>query len=295
MQYIVYTRVYLREMKKTPSITALAWALVTLATLVTAGFAGHAGKQATKTGVYEVRTEPVALPSLSLNLTLIKPVTLRNPVFLILFATGDGGWIGVSGDIFSHMAEQGYCIAAFNSRDIVASVKRSGKFIDIPGAAAIVDSIIVRSKDALGLPETTPVIVTGFSRGANLVVFTAAIKDLQRHLGGAVAVALTREHDFLQAPKEADRHPSVQVDNEGRIQTYPAIKLAGPIPFAVIQSKGDRYVPAEESRRLFGPDTPTRRLYEVDARNHGFGGGKEELMRDLDDALKWIEGAGQAR
>jgi dienelactone hydrolase len=278
-------------MKKSPRMTARTWCLATLVIPVMVGLAGCAGRLATKPGVYEVRTEPIALPDRSLHLTFVKPATPRNPVFLILFATGDAGWMGASGDIFRHLAEQGYYIAAFNSREMVAPEKHSGKLMDIPGAAAAVDSIIVRSRSALGLPDTMPVIVTGFSRGANLVVFTAGVKSLQHHLGGAVAIALTRETDFLQAPAAAERPPSVQVDDRGRIQTYPAIERAGTIPFAVIQSKGDKYVPAGESRSLFGPDTPTRRLYQVDARNHGFSGGEEELVRDLDDALKWIEGA----
>jgi hypothetical protein len=32
-----------------------------------------------------------------------------------------------------------------------------------------------------------------------------------------------------------------------------------------------------------------RRLYEVAAKNHGFSGGREEMLRDLEDALQWIE------
>ncbi len=263
--------------------------LAALAILATAGFASCAGKLATKPGVYDVRTEPITIREHKLDLTLVKPVSPRNPVFLVLFATGDAGWMGASGDLLEHMAGQRFYLAAFSSRDVVREVKKSGRLATIPGAAEGVDSVLVQSKKALGLPEATPVIVTGFSRGANLVVFTAGVKSLQHHLGGAVAIALTRETDFLQAPAPADRPSALQVDDKGRIQTYPAIELAGAIPFAVIQSKGDKYVRAEEARRLFGQDTPTRRLYEVDARNHGFGGGEEELIRDLDDALQWIE------
>lgn len=267
--------------------------LAALAILGVAGLASCAGSLATKPGVYEVRTEEMKTGDRSLQFTLVKPVTPRNPVSMIFFATGDAGWMGASGAIFSHLAEQGYYLAACNSREVVKPVKHSGKLVDIPRAAAGVDSVIVRSKSALGLPETVPVIMTGFSRGANLVVFTAGVKSLQHHVGGAVAIALTRETDFLQAPDAASRPPAVQVDDKGRIQTYPAIELAGPIPFAVIQSKGDKYVPAEEARRLFGPDSATRRLYEVNAKNHGFSGGEEEMIRDLDDALAWIEAAGR--
>jgi hypothetical protein len=56
----------------------------------------------------------------------------------------------------------------------------------------------------------------------------------------------------------------------------------------VIQSTGDKYVPATEARKLFRPDTPTRHLYSVEASNHGFSGGRDEMLKDLDDALAWI-------
>lgn len=263
--------------------------IAALGILILAGLPACAGELASKPGVFEARTEELTRGDRSLRVIFVTPAKPRAPVFLLLFATGDAGWMGASGDVFEHMAEQGYYIAAVNSRDVVKRAKRSGKLIAIPQAAANLDSLIVQSRRALGLPETTPVIVTGFSRGANLVVLTAGVESLQQHLGGAVAMALTREADFLQAPAPADRPPELQVDEKGRMQTYPAIALAGSIPFAVIQSKGDKYVKAEEARRLFGPDTPTRRLYEVDASNHGFSGGKEELLRDLDDALKWIQ------
>jgi type IV secretory pathway VirJ component len=229
------------------------------------------------------------------EITVLKPVTPREPVFLILFASGDAGFRGVCGEIFEHLAEHGAYVAAFDSRLFVKRAKRSGAPVEIPAAAAGVDSALVQARHVMGLAETTPVIVSGFSRGANLVVFTAGVKSLQHHLGGALAVALTREADFLEAPDASVRPPAVKVDDKGRIQTYPAIELAGALPFAVIQSKGDSYVPAEEARRLFGPDTPTRRLYEVDARNHGFSGGRDALMRDLDDALAWIEAAVQVK
>ena len=253
-----------------------------------AGACASAGSLSSKPGVFDARQEAMTLSHGVVEVTLVTPVKPVEPKLLILFATGDAGWLGVSGTIFEHMAEKGLYAAAFDAREIVAPMKRSGVLATIPDAAATIDTMIVQSRRALGLPESTPVIVTGFSRGANLVVLTAGAKSLQHHLSGAIAIALTRETDFLQAPEPVSRPPEVQVDAKGRIQTYPAIALAGPLPFAVIQSQGDKYVPSEEARRLFGPNTATRRLYEVDAKNHGFSGGRDELLRDLDDSLSWI-------
>ena len=105
---------------------------------------------------------------------------------------------------------------------------------------------------------------------------------------GAVAVALTREFDELTVSEEAKQRHGLTIDEEGRLHTYPAIARLGPLPLAVIQSTHDGYVKAAESRVLLGPDTPTRRLYEVASRNHSFSGGRDALLRDLDAAMAWI-------
>jgi hypothetical protein len=266
---------------------------VFLGSVLLASLPACAGVPSSMPGVFDVSEGKATVGEHTLKLTLVKPVKVRQPEVMILLASGDAGWMGAAGGVFEHLAESGHPIAAFDSRAIVKAVKkRSGKLVDIPTAAAGVDSILVQARKLLGLADTTPVIVSGYSRGANLVVFTAGVPALQHHVTGALAVALTRETDYLQAPADA---PPGSVDEKGRIQTYPAIARAGAIPFAVIQAKGDSYVPAEEARRLFGPDSPTRRLYEVDARNHGFSGGRDELMRDIDDALKWIESAGPSK
>jgi len=63
----------------------------------------------------------------------------------------------------------------------------------------------------------------------------------------------------------------------------------GAARLAVIQSTNDDYVPAVESRELLGPDTPTLRLYTVEAKDHGFSDARDQLLQDLDDALRWVE------
>jgi fermentation-respiration switch protein FrsA (DUF1100 family) len=232
---------------------------------------------------------PVDVGGTPFEVEFAKPEKPRDPAMLIVFATGDAGWMGASGEVFDHLAEDGYYVAGYNSKKVVGHVKATGGTRTIEKAAQAIDALITKSKEALKLPAATPVIVTGFSRGANLVVFAAGDSFLQHDVRGAIAMSLTRETDFIDAPPPEKRPPELQVDDKGRLQTYPAIALAGAVPFAVIQSEGDKYVNAAEARRLFGPDTPTRRLYEVKGTSHGFGGAKDELLRDLDDALAWME------
>ena len=60
-------------------------------------------------------------------------------------------------------------------------------------------------------------------------------------------------------------------------------------PVAVIQSTLDEYLPAVEARRLFGPDTSYRWLQPIQARNHSFGGARDEMYYAIQRSLAWIE------
>jgi len=255
--------------------------------LIAFGCAACAGLQS-KPGVYEIKKDSVKEGSRRVPLIYAKPATVKHPDYLVVFATGDGGWRSVSLDVFDHLAALGYMCAGVNSPDAVKPVKRAGEKVSTAQAAERVKASFAEAKKAFGLPPSTPVIVVGFSRGATLVAFSALHPELRNQLRGAIALALTREADYLRAPPP-ERAPDIQVDKQGRIQMYPALKFLGSTPVAIIQSTNDPYVPAAESRKLLGPDTPTLRLYEVESSNHRFGGARDKMIADVDDALKWIE------
>jgi len=258
-----------------------------LAAFCFTGVTGCASHLASKPGVFDTRKVEVTILHQKLHLTSVKPKTPKAPKFLVLFATGDAGWLGASKTVFEHLAEQGYYVAGYNSREALKKTKRSGELITVAEGNKIVAAMITEAKKSLGLPDETRTIPTGDSRGASVAVFIAADPALQPRLAGAVAIALTRELDYLKVKKSA-LSSTIQVDEKGRLQTYPALPRIGPLPLAVIQSTGDKYVTAAEARKLFGPDTPTRRLYSVEARNHGFSGGRDQLLHDLDDAMAWV-------
>jgi dienelactone hydrolase len=247
-----------------------------------------------KPGAYTVSVQPIKVAGREIHATYVRPAHPAHPGYLVVFATGDAGWLGTSHELFGHLAEQGYTVAGFNAPEIIKPVKRSGERVSTTQAAQGLNEAYGQAKRDLGLADSTPIIVVGFSRGATMVAFTALHPELRSGVGGAVAIALTREADYLRAP-EAERAPDIQVDDKGRIQIYPALKFLGSTRLAVIQSTNDPYVPAAESRQLLGPDTPALRLYAVEARNHGFSGARDALLQDLDEALRWIEEPGTVR
>jgi len=241
---------------------------------------------------YDEHEEQLALPNRSLHLKCAKPKTPSSPTFLIIFASGDGGMGGGNNKaIYKHMAEQGHYVAAFSSRDALKQAKNSGRFVTFLELETDIAALMREAKRLLDLPESTPTVVTGVSRGASIVVFAAGAPSLLPNICGAVAIALTRESDEVAPPVLADRGVAIKLDKKGRILLYPALDRLGSIPIAVIQSTHDHYVSSAESRRLMGPDTPSRRLYEVEARNHRFDSAQDQMLRDVDEALNWIAAA----
>jgi hypothetical protein len=238
----------------------------------------------------------IAIGSRSLKLTLSKPATDATPPFVVVFASGDGGLRGASKDVMRHLIERGFWVAAFSSPEAFKGMNDdAGGKANYAGARDRLVSIITQAKQALGVADQTSIVIAGMSRGANVVVAAAGDPALKPGIVGAVAIALTREFDDLTIPDSARSNAGVTKDDRGRLQTYPALERLDSLPLAVIQSTNDSYVRSSESRRLLGPDTSTRRLYEVESKNHSFGGGQDALMRSLDDAMAWIGGAHSAK
>jgi len=253
-----------------------------------AGCAGSGARISSKPGKYTVTVQSVHTALRDIHATYVRPEQDRHPGYLVMFVTGDDGWFGTSRAVFTHLADEGYTLAGFNAPEALRGVTDSER-ISTARAAQELKDLYAQAKQHLGLPDSTPMLMVGFSRGASAVAFTAVHPELRDGVKGAVAIALTREADYLHASEDALRN-GVEVDDRNRIQLYPALKHLGSTPLAVIQSTNDSYVPAAESRQLLGGDTPTLRLYPVEARDHGFSDARDQLMEDLDDALEWIEG-----
>jgi type IV secretory pathway VirJ component len=245
---------------------------------------------ASKPGLYEVISQNLPAVRRPIPVVLVHPVHDQHPGYLVVFATGDDGWSGTSAALFQHLADEGYALAGFSAPEVLAPIVGNGELVSTSQAARGLKELYALARRHLGLADSTPIVIVGFSRGATVVAFTAVHPELQGEIAGAVAIALTREADYLHVP-ERERGPAIQVDNQGRLQLYPAVKLLGSKRMAVIQSTHDSYVPSAESRQLLGPDTPTLRLYEVESKNHGFSDARDKLLEDVDGALRWVEQA----
>jgi len=204
---------------------------------------------------------------------------------LIVYATGDGGWRGKDLELFHQLQAWGYAAAGFSASEYLRDLPGDDGTTTPDLVADDFGAIIDAARGALSITAVSPVVLVGVSRGADLVVVAAGQPALQPQLGGVVAVALTREEEYVHHHLE----PVLP------FELYPYLPQLGDIPVSVIQSTRDNYLPAREARELFGKDTPRRTLHAVEARNHSFGGARDRLYSTLRSSLAWVERVGRGR
>jgi hypothetical protein len=193
---------------------------------------------------------------------------------LLLYATGDGGWPGDE-RLFDRMRPLGLPMAGFNSVDYLVSIDSPSRTVDAETVAADFNAIVTTALEGLALPQSRPVVLMGFSRGAGLAVAAATSTPFRARLRGILAVALAANEEFV-------------TERARELQTYAALARLGSLRVALIQSTRDEFVPAADAQRRFGPDGPTRRLRAIDAKDHSFSDKLGELTREMQAAVEWI-------
>jgi pimeloyl-ACP methyl ester carboxylesterase len=237
-----------------------------------------------------VFVRPITLYDRPLDIHFARPRGVLPLRPLLIYATGDGGFRRNDKRLFEELASFGYPVAGFSARTYLKNLGHVAETTTPLRLAQDYERIIEFSERALDLPPNMPVVLVGLSRGAGLAVVAAGQRMLRPHITGVLAIALTKEEEYVrhyrlrrgQLPPGTPRREMVIV------QTYEYLPRLSTVPVSVIQSTNDGYLPADQARRLFGPDTSTRRLHAVEARNHGFSGARDELYAEARQSLDWI-------
>lgn len=204
---------------------------------------------------------------------------------LLVYATGDGGWHRKDLAAFKHLVALDYPIVGFDAHDYVTHLG-STEATTPQELGHDYDRIIAEARLALHLPDDYPVVLVGVSRGADLSVVAAGQRSTQSRIAGVVAVALTREEEYVKRFRL--RRLRTRAVPPEMIQLYEYLPRLADTPVAVIQSTRDNYLPAAQARALFGMDTPYRWLQPIEARNHSFGGARPQLYSAIARALEWV-------
>ncbi len=203
---------------------------------------------------------------------------------LLVYTTGDGGYPGVP-PIFDLMRAWGYPMAAVSAPDWIETFTSApDRTIEPSALAADYLAVIDGATGALKLSRPTPAVLVGFSRGAAFIVAAATDARLRDRVSGLLAIALPGRDEYVgESSLKADAP-------DATFKTYESLPRIGALRVAVIQSTRDALVPAAAAQARFGPDSPTRRFYSIDATDHDFGGKQAELIATMRMSLDWIVG-----
>jgi hypothetical protein len=243
------------------------------------------GRSVAAPGGLPVADQSIVLNDHELRLHFARGATgPRRP--LLVYATGDGGWHRKDLALYRHLISFGYPTVGFDAHQYVTHLGRDASTTSAR-LAADYERIIHAAKETLGLPAEYPALLVGVSRGAGLSVAAAGEPALRPLITGVLAVALTKEEEYVKRARGLlgrGRRPTVPE----MVELYEDLPRLATTPIAVIQSTRDQYLPAADARALFGADTPWRWLQPVRARNHSFGGARTELYDAIERSLKWL-------
>jgi fermentation-respiration switch protein FrsA (DUF1100 family) len=227
----------------------------------------------------------------SLELHLFRSLEPLPPNVLLLYASGDGGWFGEAVKMFEDLTHLGYPAAGFSARSYMKILGYGEDPVSVDELGKDYDEIIHEAEASLHLPQATRTILIGWSRGAAFAVLVGSEKKFQNQLAGVIAIGLPdkeelkiRIHDkrILVANVSSTRHVI--------FDTYQRIPLIAPLPFSLIQSTGDDFLPAAEAKKLFGQESETDKFFAVEAHNHRFSGGSAAFSESLRESVRWIVG-----
>jgi virulence protein VirJ len=207
---------------------------------------------------------------------------------LLVYATGDGGWHRKDLALFHQLVSFGYPTVGFDAHDYVTHL--GPRDSTTPARlAGDYERIIAEAKETLALPADYPVVLVGVSRGAGLSVVAAGQRGLRPSIAGVLAVALTKEEEYVKRFRPLRGRGRLASGPE-MVEVYAYLPRLAAMPIAVVQSTRDDYLPAAAARALFGPDNPHRWFQSIQARNHSFGGARPQLYEAMSRSLTWIDG-----
>jgi len=209
----------------------------------------------------------------------------------VIVSSGDGGWIHLAPHVAEVLAAHGYFVAGFDARTYLSSFTSVGTTL---GARDEPSDFKVLADFAAEGAGGKPVLV-GVSEGAGLSVLAATDPDVRAAIGGVVGLGLPDITELAWRWKDALIYLTHGVPDEPTFSTTAVVGRMAPTPLAVIQSTHDEFVPFEETRRIMAAAAEPKRLWTVDASNHGFSDNLAALDRCLLEALAWIAGHQPAR
>ncbi|MGE0129281.1 MAG: AcvB/VirJ family lysyl-phosphatidylglycerol hydrolase [Blastocatellales bacterium] len=202
----------------------------------------------------------------------------------VLFAPGDGGWRGWAITIAQQMAGWGYDVYGLDTRTYLNG---------FTGGAGIKESDVMNDFRQIaewmikGANERVTLI--GWSEGAGLGVLAAAGAENKQTFNGLITFGLGDENVLGWTWKDNLTYVTKSKPNEPAFRASGYMAKIAPLPYLMLHSSKDEFVPFEEAKLLATAAREPKRISVIQANNHRFDGNVNEFYRQLREGLQWMK------
>jgi pimeloyl-ACP methyl ester carboxylesterase len=202
----------------------------------------------------------------------------------VVVTSGDGGWVHLAPHIASVLASRGFFVVGFDARDYLSRFTTATSTLsqaDVPGDyRAVVDFAAAGSADR-------PVLV-GVSEGAGLSLLAATGGALRQQLRGVIVVGLPDVTELGWRWRDTVIYFTHKAPNEPTFSTASVVDGVSPVPLAAIHSTHDEFAPIETIKAVMSRAKEPKRLWTIDAADHGFTDKRQEFDARLLEAFEWV-------
>jgi pimeloyl-ACP methyl ester carboxylesterase len=218
------------------------------------------------------------------TLTVYRAISPNSAVRKLLFAPGDAGCRGFAISIAEELAKVGYDTYCFDTLQYLRSVTGSHVLTTLEIAADF-----RTLADSINEHKSEPILLVGWSEGAGLGLVAAGCATNHEVFSGLVAIGTPEVNILAWRWRDVSAWITKSVPHEPTFKSADFVDVVSPLPLFFIASSSNEYVSPEATRSLFSKAREPKQLVIVDARDHKYGGNRDDFFNVLRQATGWIE------
>jgi len=203
---------------------------------------------------------------------------------LVLFTSGDGGWSPFCADVAAHIAATGMTVVGFDAKTYLTTFATPKNPVTTEEITRDYDALAHVALSRPGVDAATPLVLAGWSLGADYSVMVASQPEFNRPVSRVVAISLPEYGELAWQPSDSIIYITHGTPHEKNFDVHQYLKL-NHTPIVFVNASDDDTAPLRDAKALYDTASGAKRFYAVKARGHHFEGGEKEFYQDLDTGL----------
>lgn len=221
------------------------------------------------------------------------PKQIEKNAALVMFSSGSGGWHHFDDYVATALADSGLPVCGISTHSYLTNFYSPSRPANIDQLVSDYADLIKESKAVVGIEDSRPIILAGWSLGAGYAPIIASQPSIKPNVLGVISIGIEKDNEaalsignrLLTRLTGRMFGPSFDLD-----QYLPRVS---PLPVAIIQAAEDHRASPRKANEMItaaGEAASTFRVFEVrSARSHSFAGGRPEFTETLNAVLAWLK------